>query len=60
MVVFMLAIQSVVFYEVTLEPPVSPLNVIDNYCDYLLFLLVDCETLIKITLNILSLQKLSS
>lgn len=56
----MLAIQLVVFYEVALEPTVSPLNMVDNYCDYLLFLLVDCETLIKITLNIISLPKLNS
>lgn len=50
MLVFVLAIQLLISYEVTLEPPVSPLNMTDNYYDYLLFLLGDCEILIKITL----------
>lgn len=47
----MLAIQLGVFYEVTLEPSVSPLNMLNNYCAYLLCLPGGCETLIKITLN---------
>lgn len=45
----MLAIQLLISDEVTLEPPLSPLNMIDNYFDYLLLLLGDCEILIKIT-----------
>lgn len=54
-----LAIQLAAFYEVTLEPSVSPLNMLSNYCVYLLCLPGDCETLIKITLN-RSLQRLHS
>lgn len=53
-----LAIPLAVFCGVILEPLVSPLNMIDNYLDYLLFLLVDCETSIKITLSVVSLLKL--